>query len=244
MDEQLVKCSDHEGWREIALNRPKRRNAVIGPMVDQLIGAIDAADRDPGIGVMLLRGEGNAFCSGLDLKEFNAEPRPDWMDDFGASWRRMHERIYAATTVIVGALELCAINGGAALALACDLLIAGDASFMQVGEVQGGMPAPMNVAWLRLRHSEAIAMKLALIGRRFTGPELVQLGIALQSVPDDQVLERAQELASRLAGYPNGALARVKQAIRNYSPQDAKEWFDRASTADPLRSFKPSRAQA
>ena len=244
MTQPLVNCHAHDGWQEIALNRPERRNAVIGPLVDQLIEALDAADRESNVRVILLRGEGNAFCSGLDLKAFNAEPPPDWMPAFGATWRRMHERIFVAETPIIGALELCAINGGAALALACDLLIAGDQAFVQVGEVQGGMPAPMNVAWLRLRYSEAVAMKLALTGRRFLGPELVSLGIALQSVPDDEVLDRARELATRLAGYPEGALARIKGAIRRYSARDPKEWFDRASGADPLRSFKPSKADA
>jgi enoyl-CoA hydratase/carnithine racemase len=244
MSERLVNRYDHDGWVELALNRPERRNAIIGPMVDQLDEAIDAAERDEGVRVIVLRGEGAAFCSGLDLKVFGEDPPPDWMPDFRALWRRCHERIFRATTPLVGALELGAINGGAALALACDLLIAGDESFLQVGEVQGGMPAPMNVAWLRLRHSEAVAMKIALTGRRFPGPELVELGIALQSVPDDQVLQRARELATRIAAYPAGALARVKRAIRAYAAEDATTWFDRASSEDPLRSFKPSRAKA
>ena len=89
MSEPLVSRYGHHGWMEIALNRPERRNAVIGPMVDQLIEAIDAADRDSGLRVILLRGEGKAFCSGLDLKAFNAEQPPDWMPRFGSTWRRM-----------------------------------------------------------------------------------------------------------------------------------------------------------
>jgi enoyl-CoA hydratase/carnithine racemase len=244
MSGQLVNRYAHEGWLEIALNRPERRNAVIGPLVYQLIDAIDVADLDENVGVILIRGEGNAFCSGLDLKVFNSEPQPDWMPGFGATWRRMHERILAARTAIIGALELCAINGGAALALACDLLVVGDQSFLQVGEVQGGMPAPMNVAWLRLRYPETVAMQLALTGRRFIGPELVRLGVALQSVPDDQVLSEARELATRLAGYPEGALSRIKGAIRSYATQDPRQWFDRASASDPLRGFRPSRTKA
>jgi len=240
MSEQLVNRYDHDGWVEIALNRPARKNAVIGPMADQLIDAIEAADRESDVRVILLRGEGNAFCSGLDLKFFGADPPPDWMPDFGTTWRRTHERIFVADTAIIGALELCAINAGAALALACDLLVTGDESFLQVGEVQRGMSAPMNVAWLRLRHSEAVAMRLALTGQRFLGPDLVSLGIALESVPDDQVVDRARELAERLAGYPEGGLSRIKQALRRYAAHDPEEWFKRASEATPPGGLKPT----
>jgi enoyl-CoA hydratase/carnithine racemase len=222
-----VRAQEH--WVELALNRPERRNAIVGPLVDELIEAVDAADRDPAVRVLLLRGEGGAFCSGLDLKEFNANPPPAWLPGFPSTWRRLHERIFSCRTPVVGALERFAINGGAALALACDLLIAGEESFLHVGEVQNGMAAPMNVAWLRLRHAESVAAQVALLGRRLPGPRLVELGIALESVPDEGVLERARELAAQLADYPEGALARVKAAIRNYSDGDAKAWFDRAA---------------
>lgn len=231
----------HEHWIELALARPERRNALVGPMVDALREAVDAADRDEDIRVVLLRGEGGAFCSGLDLKEFNAEPPPAWLADFSASWRRLHERIFSCRTPIVGALERFAINGGAALALACDLLVAGETAFLQVGEVRGGMPAPMNVAWLRLRHAERVAAEVALLGRRQSGRRLVELGIALESVADEDVLGRARELAAELAGHPAGALARVKGAIRGYAESDARAWFDRATTTDPLRGFAPTR---
>ncbi|MBW2281198.1 MAG: enoyl-CoA hydratase/isomerase family protein [Deltaproteobacteria bacterium] len=239
MSEPLVRSYVHDGWLEISLNRPKRRNALIGPLVDELFAAFDAADRDDAVHVVLLRGEGGAFCSGLDLKEFAADPPPDWMPAFSGAWRGLHERIFRSRTPLVGALERCAINGGAALALACDLLVAGDEAFLQVGEVQGGMAAPMNVAWLRLRHPESVAMNVALTGRRIAGPELVRLGVALSSVPDETVADRARELAAQLAGYPEGALARIKGAIRGYAPEDAAAWFDRASASDPLRGFTP-----
>jgi len=244
MSDPLVRTRRHASWLEISLNRPERRNALIGPLVDELFAAFDAADRDDAVHLVLLRGEGGAFCSGLDLKEFAADPPPDWMPAFRGAWRGLHERIFRSQTPLVGALELGAINGGAALALACDLLVTGDGAFLQVGEVQGGMPAPMNVAWLRLRYAESVAMNIALTGRRIHGPELVQLGVALMSVPDDTVADRARELAAQLAAYPEGALARIKGAIRSYAAQDATSWFDRASSADPLRPFKPTRARA
>jgi enoyl-CoA hydratase/carnithine racemase len=92
-----------------------------------------------------------------------------------------------------------------------------------------GMTAPMNVGWLALRHGEAVAMQLTLSARRFPGPDLLRLGIALDCVPDERVAEHARELAGTLAGWPPGTLARIKAAHRRYVADDATTWFGRAT---------------
>ena len=68
------------------------------------------------------------------------------------------------------ALERFAINGGAAFALAADLLVVGREAYLQVGEIRQGMAAPMNLAWLLARHPASVAEQIALTGRRFVGP--------------------------------------------------------------------------
>ena len=148
----------------VVLNRPERRNALTGPLADQLADALDAVHADEDVTVIVIRGAGNAFCSGLDLKEFGLDPQPDWVPKFGSKWRRVHRALFESDRIVVGALERAAVNGGAALALACDFLVAGDNSFLQVGEIQQGMAAPMNMAWLRLRFDEALAGRLTLLG--------------------------------------------------------------------------------
>ena len=147
----------HGRWAEVVLNRPERRNAINGPLGEALAAAIERAGADDGIQAVLLRGADGAFCSGLDLKAFNADPPPDWMPRFSAIWRAAHKAIFECKKPIVAALERFAINGGAALALSADLLVAGETAFLQVGEVRQGMAAPYNMAWLRLRHGENTA---------------------------------------------------------------------------------------
>ncbi len=235
----------HEGWAEVVLNRPHRRNAITGPLGDELASTVSELSAGEKVRVILLRGADGAFCSGLDIKEFNAEPPPDWMPAFRDTWRSAHRALFDCPHPIVGALEKYAINGGAALALACDLLVAGDEAFLQIGEVRQGMAAPYNMAWMRLRHSEALTANLALTGRRVRGQELVRLGIATESVADDQVLPRARELATDLASYPSGALARIKALARRYSnAPSADEWFDVATSMDPPGRTKPRRNDA
>ena len=217
------------GWMEVTLNRPETRNAINGPSGEGLAEALTAADANDEIHAVLLCGAGGAFCSGLDLKQFNAEPAPDWLPRFGGIWRGAHRALFQCRKPVVVALERFAINGGAALALAADLLVAGDGAFLQVGEVRVGMAAPYNMAWLQLRQSEAVIARLTLTGRRFLGPELVQMGVAHESVPDERVLERARELTAELASYPDGAATRIKRLMRAYADVDADEWFDRAT---------------
>ena len=135
-----------------------------------------------------------------------------------------------------------AIDGDLAMALAADLLVAGETAFLQVGEVRQGMGAPFNIAWLRLRHPESVAAKLALTGRRFTGPELSAMGVAYACVPDEEVLPRARELAAELASYPAGAAARIKATMRTYNDASANACFDRAVAASPAAGRMSPRA--
>jgi len=223
----------------IVLNRPERRNALIGPLADELAETIETLNADPDISVLVVRGAGGAFCSGLDLKEFAADPPPAWVPEFGGKWQRVHRALFDSEKVVVGALERAAVNGGAALALACDFLVAGESAFVQVGEVQQGMPAPMNMAWLRLRHSEALAARVALLGDRIHGPELVRLGLAFESVPDDRVVAAADELAERLAPHDPSGIRRIKVSLRRTVVADsAEEWFARSLNADPLAGVR------
>ena len=91
------------------------------------------------------------------------------------------------------------------------------------------------MAWLRLRHGEALAARLTLVGRRFPGKELLAVGIAHECVADAEVVPAARRLAEEMAGYPAGALVRIKTTLRAYNDVPADEWFDRAVNAAPGR---------
>ena len=237
MDEVLLE--KHAGWAELILNRPASRNAIDGPLGIALAEHLEALNESPDIGAVLLRGAGGSFCSGLDLKQFNADPAPDWLADFQTIWRRAHKALYNLKPALVVAVDRYAINGAAALAFSADLLLMGESSFLQVGEVQQGMGAPYNMAWLRLRHSEALTAQVALIGERIDGVSAVKLGLACEAVADEKLQLRAQELLETLAQYPPGALAHIKAASGTYRREAADAWFDRAFAIGPAPSQKP-----
>lgn len=228
-----VSVEIHSGWAEVVLNRPDVKNAINGPLGVALADAFRSVSADDSVNAVLFRGAGGAFCSGLDLKAFNADPAPAWLPAFQTIWRGAHKSLFECPKPIICALERYAINGGAALALAADMLVTGEKAFLQIGEVKIGMAAPYNMAWLRLRHSESVAAELALVGERCNGERLTELGIANRCVPDDQVLSTATDLARQLAEYPDGAPARIKSSLRRYAPEDIDTWFDLAAAGAP-----------
>lgn len=240
-DVWVVKHEEEAGscWGEIVLNRPERKNAIVGPLGQGLAEGLAMLDKDEEVQAIVLRGAGGSFCSGLDLAAFNDSPEPEWLADFSNIWRGAHRAIFDCTTPIIGALERYAINGGAALAIACDYLVVGEESFLQVGEVQIGMAAPYNMAWLNLRHPEAVVAQVTLVGDRLKGPELLRLGIATQCVADAMVVSCAADLAKRMAGFPEGTTSKIKRGLRSRLGESADQWFDRhTSVAGP--SVKPS----
>ena len=237
------KTEDGGCWGEVMMNRPERKNAITGLFGERLADAFEALQQDPEVQTILLYGAGGAFCSGLDLKAFNAEPEPDWVAGFQTTWRRAHSALFNCSKPVVGALERYAINGGAALAIACDYLFVGEQAFLQVGEVQIGMAAPYNMAWLNLRHSERVIAEVTLIGDRLPGAELVRLGLANEAVADDQVLASARALCRRFADFPQGTPAKIKVGMRSRISASADEWFDRHTAVAGPR-VKPSAMNA
>ncbi|MEZ5598464.1 MAG: enoyl-CoA hydratase/isomerase family protein [Pseudomonadales bacterium] len=243
MTDAPVRVVRHDRWAEVVLNRPERKNAIIGPTGAALAEAIGELDADDTIELLMLRGAGGAFCSGLDLKAFNTEPKPDWHADFQGLWRRAHRALFECRKPIVGALERYAINGGAALALACDYLLVGTEAFLEVAEVRLGMAAPYNLAWLTLRHPESVVASITLTGERLYGPRLVELGLAQRAVDDAALPGAAGEFCAQLADYPPGALRTIKSGMRRRLDVSADAWFDRftATASEPLKVPRPIR---
>ena len=212
-DETVVKLEKTGGWLEIVINRPERRNAIIPPVSDAIRAALAEAEADDDIAAVLLRGEGGFFCSGVDLKALQADPPPPWRAEQGTSWRNLHLALFDFGKPVIGAFEKYGINAGAALAMACDILIAGETAFLQVGEIQQGVAAPMNFAWFRIKATEQVMARLAFYGDRVAGPELQRLGLAAECVPDDMVVSRCREITARLAAFPAGATRSIKKGI-------------------------------
>lgn len=204
---------EQKGWAEIIIDRPERRNALVPPLFSEMTASLKALDQRDDISSIVLRGEGGYFCSGIDLKALQNNPPADWADMPDNNARSMHLALYHCRKPIIAGLEKFAINAGASLALACDLIIGGENAFLQIGEIQQGVGIPMNAAWLKIKTTEATAARLSLMGDRVTSPELLNLGLITECVEDAQVVARCHEIAERLASFPQGATATIKAAL-------------------------------
>ena len=208
-ERDVVVVRHHQSGRlDIELNRPERKNALTVPMVTQLARTFADAQDDDTVTAVLLYGAGGCFSSGLDL----AEVRPG-EPAITAAIADLHATLSGFEKPLIGALERAAVNGAAAIALACDLLVVGETSFLMVGEAEMGVAAPNNLRWLLAKFDVNQALQLTLACERQYGPDLLRRSFAYEMVPDEQVLVRATELADKIAAYPNGGGIAMKQAI-------------------------------
>jgi enoyl-CoA hydratase/carnithine racemase len=230
-----VLATRHEGWGELVLNRPDRRNALAPESAKALREGLSNLLAG-GARAVLLRGEGGTFCSGLDVDLFQGGAGAAWATD----WTGFHRDLHACPAVVICALERYAINAGAALALGSDLMVAGEGAVLTVGEAAIGMHAPMNLAWLRLKAPESVAAQLALGAGRMAGPDLHRLGLAWAVLPDAEVQDHARSAAIRMAGWPAGTLAGIKAALRRPLSQGG-DVFDAVQAPPGQGGAAPSR---
>lgn len=233
MTEVIVR--HNKGVGQLILNRPAQRNSLTGPLVVELKSGLDLLLAESDCKTIVISGAEGYFCAGLDLKEFSAEPAPEWKVDFSDRWADFHEAVYAADLPIIGALQGFAIAGGSSLALACDFLVVGESAFMHVSEVERNMLAPLNVFWLTRKYHYQVALRMALLGKRLTGSELVDAGIAESCVADSEVLQTAQQMADRFAGFDASNLRALKRSIKNgYATESFRDSLAAIKTAAAL----------
>jgi enoyl-CoA hydratase len=122
----------------------------------------------------------------------------------------MHLALYRCKKPIIAALEKFAINAGASLAFACDLIVAGETAFRQIVDFQQGASIPMNAAWLKIKTTEFQAERLAFLVDRILAPRLLQLGLISECVSENCVVERCNEIGATIAGYQAGAAIAIK----------------------------------
>ena len=228
MSEQNVIVQQVGKRLDIILNRPDRKNAITQQLAVELRDAFLNVPTD--VGCILLSGSGGAFCSGIDLKVAGADLKNEPL----TAWVEVHAAIYQCRVPIVVALERYAINAGAALALAANVVVAGETSFLQVGEIAMGVAAPMCQAWLHLKHSPAVADRVVLVGDHIVGASLTELGLVSEIVADSDVAQRARDVADHIASHPQrgrDGISRTWDSLRGRI-DNPDEWF-----ANLIRKF-------
>lgn len=200
-----------DGVAVVRINRPEVRNALNIATRQALAEAFTGLHDDAGVRAIVLTGNDEAFAAGADLKEFiDADPV--------TMMKRRTERYWAAVAStpqpVIAAISGFALGGGLELAMACDILIAGESAQLGQPEVRVGI---MCGAGGTQRLTRAVgkfqAMRICLTGKPISAQEAYAIGLVSQVVPDADVLETAVETARSIAKLPPLAVMQSKEAI-------------------------------
>jgi enoyl-CoA hydratase len=241
-----------DGVALVTIDRPTALNALSFDLLDDLADALEALDAEPACLAIVLTGAGSrAFAAGADIKELASQTSGSLRAGgrFGV-W----DRIARIRTPVIAAVRGFALGGGCELAMACDMIVAGDdASFGQPEIRIGVMPGAGGTQRLTRAIGQARAMELILTGRSLRAHEAEAAGLVTRVVPAEATLDAALELAGQVASMPPLAVRAAKAAIRAAAEQPLSTGlateresffalFDTDDQAEGMAAFSDKRA--
>jgi methylglutaconyl-CoA hydratase len=207
------------------LNRPERRNALTLELLTELHGAINAAEKQPLERVMILRGAGVAFCTGLDLKEAADQTKAHATAEMVANTLIA---ISQTRLVTIAAVHGAAVAGGAGIMSACDFVVAAKGTKIGYPEVRRGLVAGLVMTFLRRQVGERNMRELLFGAELIDAARAKEIGLVNRVVAPNDVMSEAQHFAeSVLQGAP-AALAQTKRLMEELWWRSVKEDVDLA----------------
>jgi enoyl-CoA hydratase len=213
-----IRIETEAGVRSIIFARPAEYNTITPALRDELAAAIDEADADRAVHVILLRAEGPAFCAGYGLDwstvaqatEEERERRWDSVSDLRMMGKfvEVYMKLWYAAKPTIAAVQGWCIGGGTDMVLCADIVIAGE------GATFGYPPArvwgtPTTAMWVYRMGLEK-AKRYLLTGDEIAAPEAARIGLILEAVPDAKLQEHAMTFARRMAKLPTNQLVMLK----------------------------------
>jgi methylglutaconyl-CoA hydratase len=220
-----ILVADVDGVRSITLNRPERRNAMTPEMQMELIAALEDAAASK-CRVVVVRGAGEAFCSGLDLtalQGMNDSPADEQRAD-AERVAHLLRTLYELPKPTIAAVHGAAIAGGTGLATLCDFTLATPEAKFGYPEVRIGFVPALVSAFLTLQIGDKRARDLLLTGRLFDAAEAYRLGLVNEVLPADSLDGRVEALAKTLAANSPQSLGATKKLLAEQN----KSWLDAA----------------
>jgi enoyl-CoA hydratase/carnithine racemase len=212
MEVIIYEKQDHIAW--VTLNRPKALNAYNIKMRDELFEILGAIRDDSEVRVAVLKGAGEkAFCAGADLTEFLTAPPPVFARNARFE-RDIWSRFVNLKKPFIAALHGYVIGSGIEMSLCCDIRLASEDARFSLPEVNLGMiPAAGGTQTLPRAVGRSRALDLILNGSYFDAFEAKRIKLVNRVVPRQSLLQEADSLASRIAGFDPLAVSSAKQAV-------------------------------
>jgi methylglutaconyl-CoA hydratase len=221
----LVRIEDDGGVRTITLNRPEKRNALTPELQEEMIAALEAA-ADAGARVVVIAGEGDAFCAGLDLSVLRemAGMSAEQHRIEAARTAKMFRAVWDCDLPTIAVVQGPAIAGGTGLATMCDVTLATPEAKFGYTEVRIGFVPALVSAYLVLQVGDKVARELLLTARIFDAEEARRLRLVTEVVPRETLRARAAELAAELMRNSPEGMRATKRLLR----AQQKQWLDTA----------------
>jgi enoyl-CoA hydratase/carnithine racemase len=223
----MIEIRTQDRVRQIALNRPEKRNALSLQLCNALVEALEAAGADDAVGSILLTGNGKVFCAGMDLSEVLETDRTE-LD-------AVHERLFTIGTrlrkPLVAAVHGPALAGGTGLAANAHILIASPDAIFGLTEIRIALFPILIFRAIKAAVGERRATELSLTGRRFSAGEAATYGLVHEVADNPE--SRAREIAAQLAQFDARAIA---HGLDYVTQTRDKTWTEAGRIGQTIRS--------
>src|SRR5213596_3458123 len=207
----------------VTLNRPERRNALSIQLLTELIASSKLASDETRERILILRGAGAAFCTGLDLKEAQDQTKAHATADLVA---HVLGALNEARPVTIAAVHGAAVAGGAGIMSACDYVVAAQRTKIGYPEVRRGLVAGLVMTFLRRQVGERNMRELLFSGELIDAARANEIGLVNRVVAPDHVMSEAKKFAASVLQGAPGALAQTKRLVEELWWRSVKEDVD------------------
>ena len=206
----------------LTLNRPERLNAISAELPGDLRAAVERADDDPDVHVIVLQGAGKGFCGGYDLVDYAQTPgemhgNQDMPWDPTLDYRMMSRNtedfmsLWRASKPTIARVHGAAAAGGSDIALCCDMVVMAENARIGYPPARvWGIPTPM--MWV-YRLGIENAKRMLFTGDLITGEEAMRMGLIQSAVPEEELDAEVERLCDRIKGVPRNQLMMSKMAV-------------------------------
>lgn len=220
--EKPVLFEIEDGTALITLNRPDRRNAINQDLLVHLYNSIEEVQSNDRIKVGIITGNGNSFCSGIDLEVIATDniidPRGDGKD--------LPDVFGECKKPIIGAVNGHAITGGLEIALNCDFLIASENASFKDTHARIGIPPGWGMTQLLQQAvGQRMAKQMSFSCQSISADKALQCGLVNEVVPHDELLQRAKLIASDICAANPDIVAVLKGLIKFRNSTTLEEAF-------------------
>jgi methylglutaconyl-CoA hydratase len=209
----------------VTLNRPERRNALTIELMSELAGTLDKTSADPQKRVLILRGAGKAFCTGLDLQETTV------VEKAHRSAEMVAKTLLAITQtrlITIAQVHGAAVAGGAGLMSACDFVVAAQRTKIGYPETKRGLVAGLVMTFLRRQLRERDLRELLFTGDLISAERAHEIGLVNRVVSPNELENETQKIVAAVLQNGPAALASTKRLIEELWASSVKEDLETA----------------